>query len=102
MQIFDVAAQHPDKAAVIMAGSGHRVTYAQLLEQTCRLANCLRDRGLRRGDRIAVMMENSVEYFEVLWAAMISGLYLTPVNSHLSAREAAYMEIGRASCRERV
>jgi fatty-acyl-CoA synthase len=46
---------------------------------------------LRRGDHVAVFLENHLRYFEVAWAALRSGLYLTTVNRYLTAPEAGYI-----------
>jgi fatty-acyl-CoA synthase len=81
----------PDKPAVIMATSGDTVTYRELDERSTRLARVWRDAGLRRGDHVALLAENHPRYFEVYWAAIRSGLYLTAVNRYLSADEAAYI-----------
>ncbi|MBV8692145.1 MAG: AMP-binding protein, partial [Actinobacteria bacterium] len=62
----------PDKPAVIMAGSGEIVTYKQLDERSNQLAQLFRDRGLKKGDAIAVYMENNSRYHEVLWAAQLA------------------------------
>ena len=85
------AATSPDKAALIMATSGEVVTYRELDERSCRLARLFCDAGLRAGDHVAIFMENHPRYFEVAWAALRSGLYLTPVSSYLTADEAAYV-----------
>src|SRR5215472_797027 len=68
------AAAHPDKPAVVMDQSGESVSYAQLEDRSVRLASALRDRGLRRGDVVALLAENHVRYFEVYWAAHRCGL----------------------------
>lgn len=78
----------PDKPALIMAPSGEVRTYAQLDDTSVRLARLLRDRGLCTGDRLAVLVENEPAFFEVVWAAMRTGLFITPINWHLSAAEA--------------
>ncbi|HUR79050.1 MAG TPA: acyl-CoA synthetase [Acidimicrobiales bacterium] len=80
--------QHP---AIVMAGSGETVTYKQLDERSNRLAQLWYDRGLRRGDHVAILLHNQVEYFDAVWAAMRSGLYYTPVNWHLTAPEVDYI-----------
>ena len=85
------AATSPDRPAVIMAGSGRRLTYAELEERSARLANLFADAGLRAGDTVALLTDNRTEAYEVYWAAIRSGLYLTAVNSHLTAPEAAYI-----------
>jgi long-chain acyl-CoA synthetase len=85
------AAVDPDRPAVVMGGAGTVVTYGELDQRSNQFARLLRDAGLRRGDRIAVLMENNPRYLEVTWAALRSGLYVTPVNRHLTAGEVAYI-----------
>ncbi len=74
-----------------MGGSGRRIGFAELDDRSRRLAGVLDDLGLRRGDHLAVLMENHPAYYEVVWAGLRSGLYVTAVNSHLTAEEAAYI-----------
>jgi acyl-CoA synthetase (AMP-forming)/AMP-acid ligase II len=85
------AATTPDKPAVIMGQSGEVVTYRALDERSARLAQLLFARGLRPGDKIALLAENHPRFYEVYWAAMRSGLYLTTVNRYLAPAEAAYL-----------
>ena len=81
----------PDKPAIVMAGSGESVSYRQLDEASNRLAHWLHSQGLRPGDHIAILAENNPRYFEVYWAALRSGLYITAINRFLSPEEAAYI-----------
>ena len=83
--------EFPGKPAAINAVTGETVTYGELNERSNRLAQLLGARGLRRGDHIAVFMENNLRFFEVVWAAFRSGLYLTTVNRYLTAEEAGYI-----------
>ena len=85
------ARTHPDKAAYIMGGSGEVVTYAQLDERANRGAQLLRSLGLKRGDGIAVMMDNNPRFLEVMWAAERTGVYCTCLSSKLNAAEADYI-----------
>jgi long-chain acyl-CoA synthetase len=85
------AAATPDKAAVVMSDSGLTLTYAELDDRSTRLARHLRGAGLSPGDGVALMAENRVEYFEVYWAGLRSGLYVVPVNHHLKPHEIAHM-----------
>ncbi|MBL7492611.1 acyl-CoA synthetase [Frankia sp. AgB1.9] len=85
------ATTRPDRAAVVMAGTGETVTYRELNERSLRLARLLRARGFNQGDTVALMAENHPRYLEVVWAALRSGLYLTAINWHLSPSEAAYL-----------
>lgn len=81
----------PDKPAVIMAGTGRQMTYRELDDSSRQLAVALRDLGLVTGDVIAMLSDNAAECFTIYWAALRSGLYLTAVNFHLTADEAAYI-----------
>jgi long-chain acyl-CoA synthetase len=85
------AAQAPGRIAAVMAGTGESLTYGELEQRSAQLARVLRGAGLRRGDVVALLTENSLRAFEVYWAAMRSGLYITAVNYRLSADEAAYI-----------
>ncbi|HTR71588.1 MAG TPA: acyl-CoA synthetase [Mycobacteriales bacterium] len=81
----------PDKPAVIAATSGAITTYAELDRRSNQVAALLTARGLVTGDGIAVLMANGTEWFDVVWGAMRAGLYVTPINWHLTAHEAAYI-----------
>ena len=85
------AAQAPDRIAAIMAGTGETVTYGELERRSAQLAHVLHDAGLRPGDVVALLTENNLRAFEVYWAAMRSGLFITAVNNRLKPDEAAYI-----------
>jgi len=80
-----------DAPAIVMAGSGEIVTYRALDARSKRLANVFRAAGLAPGDHVAVLLENHPRYFEVVWAALRAGLYVTPINWHLTADEVGYI-----------
>jgi len=81
----------PNKPAVIHAVSGDVTTYQELNDRSNQLAQLFWDKGLRRGDHVAIFMENNLRYFEVIWAALRSGLYLTTINQYLTDEEAGYI-----------
>ena len=81
----------PDKPAVIQSVSGETVTYGELNARSNQLAQLMWDKGLRKGDHCAIFMENNLRYFEVMWAAFRSGLYITTVNRYLTDEEAGYI-----------
>jgi long-chain acyl-CoA synthetase len=84
------AASHPDRPAVI-TGLGQVVTFGEMEARSCRLAQALFAHGLRPGDHVAVLLPNDHRTHEVAWGLQRSGLYLTLVNTHLTADEAAYI-----------
>jgi fatty-acyl-CoA synthase len=91
MYIADFARLTPDKPAMIAAESGAVVTFAELNDRSNQLAQYFYAHGLRRGDHIAVLMENNLRFMDAVWAAFRSGLYVTTINRYLPADEAAYI-----------
>ncbi len=74
-----------------MAGSGETVTFGDLDARSNQGAHLFRRLGLQRGDRIALMLENSAEYMVICFAAQRSGLIYTAMSTRLSVAEAAYI-----------
>jgi acyl-CoA synthetase (AMP-forming)/AMP-acid ligase II len=85
------ASVFPDKPALINAATDSSVSYRELNDRSNRLAQLMWDTGLRPGDHVAILMENHPVYFDVAWAALRSGLYLTTINRYLTTDEAAYI-----------
>lgn len=85
------AAHAPARAAAVLIDTGETLTYARLEENSVRLAHVLHDAGLRPGDVVALLTDNDLRGFEVYWAALRSGLYITSINHHLSPDEVAYI-----------
>ncbi len=85
------AAETPSRPAAVLVETGEVLTYGELADRSIRLANALREAGLRPGDVLALFTENNLRAFEVYWAAMRSGLYLTAINRSLTADETAYI-----------
>ena len=87
-------AQHqPDEAAVVffhLDGRREEVSYAELNERANRLANRLRELGVGRGDRIAMMSRNSPDYVVAWYAALKLGAPFTGVNFTFTRTEIAY------------
>ncbi len=80
----------PAREALIDPHSERRITYGELDERVRRLANGLRDGlGLDKGDRVAVLSKNCIEYMEVIYACARCGLIAQPLNWRLSAEELA-------------
>jgi long-chain acyl-CoA synthetase len=85
------AEKKPDHPAIVMARSGEVVTYGELEARSNQLARFWRSAGLEEGDHVAIFLENHPRYLEVVWAGLRSGLYVTAINSFLTAPELAYI-----------
>ncbi len=77
----------PDRTVVVDSTTDRRITFAELLDRVIRLSNGFTSLGLHKGDRVAVLSTNSIEYFEVYYACAMSGLIAQPINWRLSAEE---------------
>lgn len=97
MYVGTWAERTPDKVALVFdrgaaPSSPVEITYGELDQQSNRLAHYLRhELGLQPGSAVAAVMGNVPEFAALWWAAMRSGLYLTPVNWHLAADEVNYV-----------
>jgi long-chain acyl-CoA synthetase len=79
----------PDKTAFVF--EDRKLTFSQVDTRANRLANAWKKMGVRKGDRVAVFLDNSNEYCEILLAAAKAGVLLCTVNSKLKAGELTYI-----------
>ncbi|NYI75556.1 AMP-binding protein [Nocardioides panzhihuensis] len=91
MHLSDLAGTHGAKPAVIDGSTGETLSFTELEAASNRIARAFEGLGLRHGDHVAILAENTLDLFPVVWAAQRSGLLYTPVNWHLAADEAAYI-----------
>jgi acetyl-CoA synthetase len=78
---FDAQARGNDDPALWIVeedGSEQKWSFAQLSERSNRVANWLRGLGVRRGDRVILMLGNQVELWESVLAAMKLGAVVIP------------------------
>ncbi len=85
------AQTRPDHPAIIMAGSGHTVTYGEMDQAANRFAQLLRARGFAPDDAFAVLLENTHHYFTLVWGSQRAGTLLVPISTRLTAPEIAYI-----------
>src|SRR5262245_8888839 len=68
-----------------------RRSWAELADRTARFANWIGALGARPGDHVAVWMGNRAECVELMVAGIQAGVWLTPINWHLTRDEIAYV-----------
>jgi long-chain acyl-CoA synthetase len=83
------AREEPDRPAFFSGDAV--VSFAAFDERTTRLAHALRARGVTGDDRVAIMLPNSVEFFEAWAGANKAGAAVVLVNWHLKTDELAYI-----------
>ena len=85
------ARAYPDHPA-IATGTGAGIAYRDLADRVgCLAAGMTARFGLSPGERIAIVMRNCPEFYEILFAVWHAGLAAVPINAKLHRREFAYM-----------
>ncbi len=87
---FDVLAEGNRRAALHMvedSGREVQLSYSELAERSNRVAVFLRRMGVQRGDRILMMLPNSVPIWETMLAAMKLGAVIIPATSLLTPED---------------
>ncbi len=80
------AVRFRDKPAFISA-EGQVYTFGRTWEAAKRLGRLLQDRGVEKGDRVAILSANSPEYFVAFYAALFAGATVTTLNPLYKERE---------------
>ena len=88
--LWTIAARNPDRPAAIEP-DGTVVSYAELAARADRLGRGLQALGLGPGSTVAGMLPNGADALALFFAALQTGLYVVPVNWHLTAAEVAYI-----------
>lgn len=82
----------PDKEALVVladaSGRAETWTFVRIEDSVLRIAAALADRGLQRGDRIMIRLENTPEYAFLFFGAIAGGFVPIPASSALTASEA--------------
>lgn len=86
--LLSAGERFPSRAAVIEGGAS--VTYADLALRARSFASFLRSSGIRKGDRVAIFLPNSIEFVTALFGVSLSGGVSVPVNSIFKADEVAF------------
>lgn len=79
---------HPEKTAIIF--EDQPVSYRQLNEGINRCAHMLQAKGIKKGDRVSVLMLNCMEFLEIYFATAKLGGILVPLNWRLLGPELEY------------
>jgi len=82
------AARLPESPALFFYQ--HAVSYGQLLQGVAQMSAVLYEQGVRRGDRVAIMLPNCPQYVIAFYAAMRLGAVVVQVNPMYVAREVEY------------
>ncbi|RJR27621.1 MAG: hypothetical protein C4582_00345 [Desulfobacteraceae bacterium] len=85
------ASNFPDKMAVIDVEQDKRYTYRQFNERVNRLGNALLEQGVSKGDKVAMLMGDRVEFLEFMYALNKIGAVWVPMNYRSLADDVEYV-----------
>jgi L-proline---[L-prolyl-carrier protein] ligase len=83
------AQRHPERVAV--RARGRTLSYAALETESNRLARLLRERGIRRGDRVGLWFPKAIESVIAMLGTLKAGAVYVPIDPHAPPRRAAYL-----------
>lgn len=81
--------KYPNKAALL--SEGRQLAYGEFNERVNRIAHAMQDIGIARGEKIALLLFNSIELIECCFAAAKLGAVAVPLNCRLVGHEIAYI-----------
>ena len=81
--------RYPAKEAVVVEGKSF--TYAELYDASSRLSNALIERGIQRGDRVAIYMDNTWPCIVSIYAILLSGGVFFTINPQTKADKLEYI-----------
>jgi acyl-CoA synthetase (AMP-forming)/AMP-acid ligase II len=76
---------------IAIQSEDRRITFGELHDQVSAVSGWLTSRGIRRGDRIAVLTKNRPEFFPLLGGAAALGAIVVPINFRLSGEEMSHI-----------
>ncbi len=88
--LWNIARQQPGHTAVVDP-DGREIGYGEFAATADRYGRGLQELGLAAGDCLVVMLPNSIELVALYFAAIECGLYIVPINWHLTGPEVAYI-----------
>jgi acyl-CoA synthetase (AMP-forming)/AMP-acid ligase II len=89
-EIINVNAnKYPNKLA--LKDKRRHLTFKQLNERTNKLANGILNNGIQKGDKIAILSNNCVEFMELYVAAAKGGFIIVPLNFRLHPDDISYI-----------
>ena len=91
MHPSELVSKFPAKPALTIAETGESLNFREWDEFSMRASQLFRSLGLRRGDHIAILMENDLSFLPICFGAKRSGLYFTAISYRLQEEEVDYV-----------
>src|SRR5690625_5188251 len=86
-------AKYPDRKAIVWLddkGKRKEITYTNLMEDVNQIGSAFLNSGLKRGDKILIMIPRLIEAYEVYLAALKTGIIIVPTSEMLKTKDLQY------------
>lgn len=90
-RIRAVLAENGDRTFLIESMTNRSWTFGEFFESAARAASMLRAEGVRKGDRVAILLANSAEFSSIYLGCLFIGAVAVPVNQSLHPEEIKYI-----------
>ena len=87
--LLATVARYPDRSALVIGNV--RLSYREVTDYACRLAHALRSRGVRRGDRVAIFMDNGWQCAVSIYGVLLAGGVFVAVNAQTKREKLAFI-----------
>ena len=86
-----IVSRFPEKPAITIAETGESLNFKEWDEFSMRASQLFRSLNLKRGDHVAILMENDLPFLPICFGAKRSGLYFTAISYRLQEEEVDYI-----------
>lgn len=87
-ELFELGRAHADLEYIVF--QDERITYEAHYRAVSKFARELQARGVKKGDRVALVMRNYPEWAVAFWATVVIGAITVPLNAWLTGEELEY------------
>jgi long-chain acyl-CoA synthetase len=91
VSMLAASVERDPQATAILEVGGEEIAYGELWERAALLAGGLRERGVARGDRVALRMANGIDWVLAFFGTLMLGAVVVPVNTRFTEDEVAYV-----------
>ena len=91
VEMLAVSVERDPAAVAVLEVGGASLSYGELWERAARVAGGLRERGIQRGDRVAIRLANGIDWVLAFFGAQMLGAVVVPVNTRFTEEEVAYV-----------
>jgi long-chain acyl-CoA synthetase len=85
--IKSIFEQNADRTFIVESQTSRQISYASFLQMAGQMAIALRQHGIGKSDRVAILLSNSVEFAALYFACLFTGAEAVPINPILHQRE---------------